>query len=327
MVDELTRIMNRLKEGKKLFMMSSRWGNPRNTMTSVQQAIPDFYEVNVIVPFVRVAKQLALSATPWEYAVEVFGLPDAQTSKTLVEARGNGSIYISLNMAFFNESNMFMCEAGMYIYANENDAFTAIMEQCRADALGVNMYANEISLEQLIDDAQLINPAKIKKTIDKNLFAHGFSKGRKQHTTIRNALAQCDRVVINFVITNVKGDNSILFPRLILGLCEEWGQNTKRLLKKRWKTSLEKLWELYISESSQGLTGTPLTATEINQDVQDHFLEDYSCACCGKQPKTRKDHKKCGRCQKIYYCDRVCQKTHWGEHKHTCEVQMRPPPA
>ncbi len=44
------------------------------------------------------------------------------------------------------------------------------------------------------------------------------------------------------------------------------------------------------------------------------MLVSPTCATCGDSAPS----KKCGRCQKMYYCSRGCQKSHWRTHKLTC---------
>ncbi|XP_067685852.1 uncharacterized protein [Haliotis asinina] len=41
----------------------------------------------------------------------------------------------------------------------------------------------------------------------------------------------------------------------------------------------------------------------------------HSCGSCGR---TSAECKKCTGCHLVYYCDRVCQKKAWPEHKHVC---------
>ena len=44
------------------------------------------------------------------------------------------------------------------------------------------------------------------------------------------------------------------------------------------------------------------------------MLVSPTCATCGDSAPS----KKCGRCQKMYYCSRGCQRSHWRTHKLTC---------
>jgi tetratricopeptide (TPR) repeat protein len=47
-----------------------------------------------------------------------------------------------------------------------------------------------------------------------------------------------------------------------------------------------------------------------------HGKEDCTaCASCGNVGA----QSWCGRCKKVWYCDRQCQKQHWKEHKKTCD--------
>lgn len=45
------------------------------------------------------------------------------------------------------------------------------------------------------------------------------------------------------------------------------------------------------------------------------FQDDKSCSTCGEE---KKDAKKCAKCKMVQYCDRVCQKLHWTNHKKFC---------
>jgi len=45
------------------------------------------------------------------------------------------------------------------------------------------------------------------------------------------------------------------------------------------------------------------------------------CALC-KTLDLEKKFEKCGRCKKVIYCDKSCQKKHWKEHKKECEPHL-----
>ncbi|XP_042886415.1 ankyrin repeat and MYND domain-containing protein 2-like [Penaeus japonicus] len=45
------------------------------------------------------------------------------------------------------------------------------------------------------------------------------------------------------------------------------------------------------------------------------FQDDKACSTCGEE---KKDAKKCSKCKMVQYCDRVCQKLHWTNHKKFC---------
>lgn len=47
----------------------------------------------------------------------------------------------------------------------------------------------------------------------------------------------------------------------------------------------------------------------------DHLPQRYRCAQCATQLV---ETQYCGRCKKVYYCSRDCQKKHWREHKKAC---------
>ncbi len=56
---------------------------------------------------------------------------------------------------------------------------------------------------------------------------------------------------------------------------------------------------------------------EMNKEQTDklHYYLRFQCAVCKIHGAT----KKCGRCKKIRYCSKECQKKHWTEHKKTCK--------
>ena len=39
---------------------------------------------------------------------------------------------------------------------------------------------------------------------------------------------------------------------------------------------------------------------------------------CGKSAPYR-----CTRCREVWYCSRECQKSHWGEHKPSCDAHLK----
>jgi hypothetical protein len=48
-------------------------------------------------------------------------------------------------------------------------------------------------------------------------------------------------------------------------------------------------------------------------ELRRNFEDPHTCAACGSITE-----KKCGRCEKVYYCKRECQKKHWKAHKKEC---------
>jgi hypothetical protein len=302
-------------------------------MSTSGHTLSGFFEANVYNICHRVSDKLAMKALPWQFAVDVLGLTYEPDIKHCLSGPSNVGIAIigtrdhviclSQCLVFFNQNNIFKCEAGVYIYSNKNEAYENILkEHVKSEALGINLYAKEITLKHLLNDAILEDPDKIEHSIIKHTHAHGFSQGRKQHTAMRNLLLQFDRVVVNMVMMNMKKDDDLMFARLIIHLCDEWAKNTTDLMRQGWNVWLQELWELYGTLYKSG-HGIFTTTKEINQSIYDHFLGNYCCACCGTQPKTRKDHKKCGKCQQIYYCSKECQKNHWNQHKTICNSSPR----
>lgn len=44
------------------------------------------------------------------------------------------------------------------------------------------------------------------------------------------------------------------------------------------------------------------------------------CASCGRPPRAdEKEFKACGRCKRVRYCSKICQKADWPNHKAKCE--------
>ncbi|XP_059166699.1 ubiquitin carboxyl-terminal hydrolase 19-like isoform X2 [Physella acuta] len=57
------------------------------------------------------------------------------------------------------------------------------------------------------------------------------------------------------------------------------------------------------------------------------FPVDYptTCSSCLKTCHDPSNQlKRCTKCFKVGYCDRLCQKTHWNQHKSSCSVQPEP---
>ena len=48
--------------------------------------------------------------------------------------------------------------------------------------------------------------------------------------------------------------------------------------------------------------------------------EAMLCAFCQKTKKEVQNLKRCARCEKAWYCDKTCQKSHWPQHKKTCRA-------
>lgn len=46
------------------------------------------------------------------------------------------------------------------------------------------------------------------------------------------------------------------------------------------------------------------------------FQDDKACSTCGHEGK---DLKKCSKCKMAQYCNRICQKLHWFNHKKFCD--------
>ena len=50
-------------------------------------------------------------------------------------------------------------------------------------------------------------------------------------------------------------------------------------------------------------------------------IKSYNCEACKKENVS----SLCGRCKKVAYCDRDCQKTHWTAHKAFCQSEEKSP--
>ena len=65
-----------------------------------------------------------------------------------------------------------------------------------------------------------------------------------------------------------------------------------------------------------------ITINTVKQEKVVQFAKERTkkhksvCVWCQKSNEGRL--KKCGRCRSCYYCDSVCQKLHWSEHKRSC---------
>ena len=63
--------------------------------------------------------------------------------------------------------------------------------------------------------------------------------------------------------------------------------------------------------------------TITEEAVRRAYHEDsdqYKCCGCGVAETKKKKHLMCSRCKTNRYCSKVCQRSHWTEHKGMCKV-------
>ncbi len=70
------------------------------------------------------------------------------------------------------------------------------------------------------------------------------------------------------------------------------------------------LWD----KDPQGSTALGLAKVRNKHEVVDLFKDIQVCAVCNMFAS-----KRCGKCKAVYYCEDVCQKKNWKNHKKSCK--------
>ena len=106
------------------------------------------------------------------------------------------------------------------------------------------------------------------------------------------------------------------FERYKSKILEVYPTFTQAFLWQHWTSARSALWnqeKVYVSAADEDIFGA--SSTLVND------LAPGECVCGA--PVT----SKCGRCQCVGYCSRVCQKIAWPTHKKTCRSQPQAPSA
>ena len=77
------------------------------------------------------------------------------------------------------------------------------------------------------------------------------------------------------------------------------------------------VYPLYPNSSMTGLE-MPEPFDLISSFIGKSVSDQKKCSFCGKHSE---DLRKCSRCRLVQYCNRECQKKHWGTHKSVCSPQ------
>ncbi|XP_075403454.1 ubiquitin carboxyl-terminal hydrolase 19 isoform X5 [Tenrec ecaudatus] len=73
---------------------------------------------------------------------------------------------------------------------------------------------------------------------------------------------------------------------------------------------------------SQELAKERVVVLEVQQRPQVPSIPISKCAACQrKQPSEDEKLKRCTRCYRVGYCNQLCQKTHWPDHKGLCRPE------
>ena len=75
----------------------------------------------------------------------------------------------------------------------------------------------------------------------------------------------------------------------------------------------------------KGQTPSMMATSQGNETVVETINtlinNDTKCAKCSKSAlDLGRILLKCGRCKKVYYCNKECQKAHWKIHKPVCSI-------
>ncbi|XP_069499390.1 ubiquitin carboxyl-terminal hydrolase 19 isoform X2 [Ambystoma mexicanum] len=73
---------------------------------------------------------------------------------------------------------------------------------------------------------------------------------------------------------------------------------------------------------SSDLAKERVVVLQVQQRPQVPSIPISKCASCQKQQLSEEDKlKRCTRCYRVGYCNQVCQKTHWPDHKASCRPE------
>ncbi|XP_056240703.1 ubiquitin carboxyl-terminal hydrolase 19 isoform X2 [Seriola aureovittata] len=74
---------------------------------------------------------------------------------------------------------------------------------------------------------------------------------------------------------------------------------------------------------SKDLAKERVIVLRVQQKLQVPNIPISKCAACLKPPVSEEDKlKRCTRCYRVGYCNQVCQRTHWPNHKSLCRPNM-----
>lgn len=154
-----------------------------------------------------------------------------------------------------------------------------------------------------------------------------FVKIGNKITSLDNLSYRCAECKINnsakTIVTVSRMDGGVKKPYMLCKMCMDCAENylerrggicaysdctKKATLATRHVEEDYLNIDLFCSKQCKKLVAT----TYKNQNIQ---KPTTMCKVC---LKTGKDVKRCGRCQRVYYCSRECQKSDWSEHKVDC---------
>ena len=98
--------------------------------------------------------------------------------------------------------------------------------------------------------------------------------------------------------------SSLSFLREMYDEMETTATGTKN--KKKKKKKKKKTTKTETSLKGESMAAAPSIAKTL-------------CAACGKFSKAGDKPKKCSACRSVSYCNAICQKAHWKDHKLVCK--------
>lgn len=121
----------------------------------------------------------------------------------------------------------------------------------------------------------------------------------------------------NGMLTNQKSWSEIqeVIEEEIKELVDEENEEIKQLVDEEIDDEIEQLicsnqfdWNKYLEGIANEIDNSMTIKTKTKTPRQ--------CAQCGAQ---NDNLKKCSKCLNVHYCNKICQKTHWVQHKLECK--------
>ena len=117
-------------------------------------------------------------------------------------------------------------------------------------------------------------------------------------------------------------EQHVISTRSALEVLIKAGSNDTQALKMARKAATKAKKHLATTNQRKKLGTTNFK--EMSQQTKSEYLcvQYRSCSFCGLK-KNATSLSKCSRCQHAFYCNTVCQKNHWKQHKKQCTIDCK----